>query len=96
MTFYNYPPGPMTGRGGPFDDGCLCAGCDGDVLSGIPCVCDLEMIDDDDGGMPIFHDPLCDLCGCCREHCHCYDDGDDEVEMGDVLDAAVFACRVLL
>ncbi len=94
MTFFdNYPPGPITGRGGPNDDGCPCAGCEGDVLKGIPCVCDLE-IDDDE--IPIFHDPLCDICGCCREHCHCYDDGNDdasdeeapaEVETGDVLEA---------
>lgn len=91
MTFYNYPPGPMTGRGGPCDDGCPCAGCDGDVLKGIPCVCDLEEVDDEGlGGLP---DVICDLCGCCSVHCHCYDDGDDageeaaEVETGDLLDA---------
>lgn len=23
----NYPPGPMTGRGGPMDDGCPCGLC---------------------------------------------------------------------
>jgi hypothetical protein len=85
--FDNYPPGPMTGRGGPNDDGCPCAGCDADVLKGIPCVCDLEEVDDEGlGGLP---EVICDLCGCCAVHCRCYDDGDDvgEVETGDILEA---------
>lgn len=89
----NYPPGPMTGRGGPHDEGCPCAHCPARSLG--TCTCDLEELDDEGlGGLP---DRICDCCGCCREHCHCYDggdeDGDDagevaeEVEMGDILDA---------
>lgn len=70
---HNYPPGPMTGRGGPGDDGCPCKGCPG--LDGVACDCDLEVLDDEGlGGLP---PTICPDCGCCREHCHCYDDEED-------------------
>lgn len=92
MTFYNYPPGPMTGRGGPNDDGCPCAKCPALAPGGM-CDCDLETVDDDDE-IVIFHDPICKFCGRCREHCRCYDGDDDaaveaaaDVEVGDILDA---------
>jgi hypothetical protein len=80
----NDPPGPMTERGGPFDHGCPCAGCP--ALTFGPCDCDLEEVDDEGlGGLP---DLLCDLCGCCREHCRCYNNEDAlEVEDEDILDA---------
>lgn len=81
---YNYPPGPMTGRGGPIDDGCLCADCPAN-RSGT-CDCNLEELDDEGlGGLP---DLLCDRCGCCCKHCYCYDDeGALDVEEGEILDA---------
>lgn len=91
MTF-GYPPGSMTGRCGPHDDECPCVSCP--ALSGCTCTCDLEELDDEGlGGLP---DLICRRCGCCREHCGCYDGGDEdddagavavEVEIGDMLDA---------
>jgi hypothetical protein len=90
---YSYPPGSMTGRGGPYDDGCPCANCPARSLS--TCTCDLEELDDE--GLGSLPDPICDLCECCRVHCHCYvgDDEDgvdagevaEEVELGGILDA---------
>ena len=86
----NYPPGSMTGRGGPHDEGCPCRDCP--ALASCICTCDLEVLDDEGlGGLP---DLICPHCGCCRVHCPCYDDGDDaageaaaEVEIGDIEDA---------
>lgn len=92
MTFFdNYPPGSMSGRGGPNDDGCPCATCPALVPGGI-CDCDLETVDDDDE-IVMFHNPICEFCGRCRKHCRCYGDSDDEgevpegVEIGDIQDA---------
>lgn len=40
----NYPPGPMTGRGGPFDDGCPCGACP--FLNYKQCDCEGEVCDE--------------------------------------------------
>lgn len=37
---YGYPPGPMSGRGGPFNEGCQCAFC---WCSYGPCQCEVEV-----------------------------------------------------